>query len=69
MEITTLPADGFLRANQLLTIVPISKATLWGWVKSGKFPKPVKLGPRTTAWDVVAVREWMEKRTQEGKAA
>ena len=59
---------GFLRDKQVLEIIPISRATLWGWVKTGKFPKPVKLGPRTTAWSASDVREWMESR-QEGKAA
>jgi len=29
---------------------PVSKSTWWAGVKSGRFPKPVKLGPRITAW-------------------
>ncbi len=30
--------------------IPVSKSTWWAGVKSGRFPKPVKLGPRITAW-------------------
>jgi prophage regulatory protein len=30
--------------------VPVGKSTWWAGVKSGRFPKPVKLGPRITAW-------------------
>jgi hypothetical protein len=31
-------------------IIPVSAATWWSWTKSGRAPKPIKLGPRTTAW-------------------
>ncbi len=33
-------------------ILPISKSTWWAGVASGRYPKPVKLGPRITAWRV-----------------
>ena len=45
-------------------IIPISKSTLWSWVNEGKFPKPVKLGPRCTAWKVEDVRAFIEKYNQ-----
>lgn len=59
----------FLRLNQVRELVPVSHTTIWEWVKAGKFPKPIKLGPKTTVWDASSVSEWMEERTQEGKAA
>jgi prophage regulatory protein len=31
-------------------LIPVSKSTWWAGVKSGRFPQPVKLGPRITAW-------------------
>jgi predicted DNA-binding transcriptional regulator AlpA len=31
-------------------IIPVSKSTWYAGVKSGRFPAPVKLGPRTTTW-------------------
>lgn len=40
----------FLRLAQVLELFPVSKSTWWAGVKSGRFPKPVKIGPRTTAW-------------------
>jgi prophage regulatory protein len=40
----------FLRLDQILKIIPIGKTTWWNGVKSGRFPKPVKLGTRITAW-------------------
>ncbi|MCZ6898389.1 MAG: AlpA family phage regulatory protein [Betaproteobacteria bacterium] len=37
--------------------MPVSRTTWWLGVKSGRFPKPVKLGPNTTAWRVEDIRE------------
>ena len=43
--------DKLLRINQIIpAILPISKTSWWNGVKSGLYPQPVKLGPRTTAW-------------------
>ena len=41
---------GFLRLPQILAIIPISKSAWWEGCRTGRFPKPVKLGPRTTVW-------------------
>ena len=46
----SIPAYGFLRLPQVLAIIPISKSVWWEGCKTGRFPKPVKLGPRTTVW-------------------
>jgi prophage regulatory protein len=37
-------------------IVPVRKSAWWDGVRSGRFPKPVKLGPRVTAWRVEDIR-------------
>jgi prophage regulatory protein len=31
-------------------LIPVSRSTWWAGVKTGRFPSPVKLGPRITAW-------------------
>jgi predicted DNA-binding transcriptional regulator AlpA len=31
-------------------ILPVSPATIWRWVRDGKFPKPIKLGASVTGW-------------------
>ncbi|MBD2704692.1 AlpA family phage regulatory protein [Spirosoma sp. BT702] len=48
--ITTSQLSGFLRLDQVLQLIPVSKATWWNGCRSGQFPKPYKLGPRITAW-------------------
>lgn len=59
-----LPESGFLRLPQIIgdtkrgipAVIPVSKSTWWAGISSGRFPKPVKLGPRTTAWRVSDIR-------------
>jgi prophage regulatory protein len=59
-----LPNIGYLRLSQILgdskkgipALIPISKSSWWAGIKSGKYPKGVHLGPRTTAWPVEAIR-------------
>jgi len=54
-----LPASGFLRLASILAPhgpIPVSKSTWWAGVKVGRFPAPVKLGPRITAWRVEDIR-------------
>ena len=50
-----------MRLSQILQVLPISRSTWWEGVKSGRFPQPVKLGPRTTAWRSDDIRRLVEK--------
>ncbi len=45
-----IPATGFLRLSQVLALISVGKSSWWRGCKSGRYPKPVKLAPRTTAW-------------------
>jgi prophage regulatory protein len=57
-----MPATGYMRQSQLIpSIFPFSSATLWRKVKAGTFPKPVKLGPRITAWRVEDIRALLKR--------
>ena len=49
------PKTGFVRLSQIIAPqgpIPVSKSTWWAGIKAGRYPKPVKLGPRVTAWRV-----------------
>jgi predicted DNA-binding transcriptional regulator AlpA len=60
--ILQIPEAGFLRLWQIIgnpkavpptpALLPIGRTSFLNGVKSGKYPKPVKLGERTTAWRV-----------------
>jgi predicted DNA-binding transcriptional regulator AlpA len=41
---------GFLRLPDVLKLIPVGKTCWWAGVKSGRFPKSVKLSARCTAW-------------------
>jgi predicted DNA-binding transcriptional regulator AlpA len=59
-----LPAEGFVRLESILAPmgpIPVGKSTWWAGVKSGRFPKPKKLGGRITVWLVDEIRELIEK--------
>ena len=52
--------DSLLRLPQVLALIPVSKSAWWAGCKSGRYPRPVKIGPRTTAWkgsDIIALKE------------
>jgi predicted DNA-binding transcriptional regulator AlpA len=53
--------NSLLRLPQVLALIPVSKSTWWAGCKSGRFPKPVKLGPRTTAWRAVEIAALLER--------
>jgi prophage regulatory protein len=57
IHLQLLPQAGFVRLPQVLKIIPIGKSTWWAGIQSGRFPKGVKLGPRTTAWRVEDIRQ------------
>jgi predicted DNA-binding transcriptional regulator AlpA len=58
----SLPPTGYLRLRHIigsrtssppvLPIIPVGRSTWWAGVKSGRFPKPIRLGPRMSAWKV-----------------
>lgn len=45
--------------------LPVSPATVWRWVREGKFPKPFKLGESVTVWDVGQVDAFIAGRAEE----
>ncbi len=47
-----LPETGFVRLPTILKLIPIGKSSWWAGVKDGRYPQPVKLGIRITAWRV-----------------
>lgn len=51
------PQEGFVRLPQILSVIPVSASSWWRGVKSGKYPSPVKIGVRTTAWRVADIRQ------------
>ena len=58
-----LPEAGFVRLKDIIAPhgpIPVSRSTWWAGVSTGRFPAPVKLGPRVTAWRVEEIRALIE---------
>jgi hypothetical protein len=65
-KLTTLPETGFVRLSRIIgnpkanppipPIIPVSRSSWWLGVQTGRFPQPVRLGPRTVAWRVSDLR-------------
>lgn len=51
-----LPCEGFVRQPVVLKVLGIGRSTLWREIHAGRYPKPVKLSPRTSAWRVGDIR-------------
>ena len=67
MSKNLLPETGFIRVPEIIKLIPIGKSTWWAGVKAGRYPKPVKLGKRTTAWRVEEIRNLIANLDKEGK--
>lgn len=67
----SLPTTGYLRLWHIVgnpkaeppipALIPVSKSTWWAGVKTGRYPKPVKLGARITAWRVEDIRALIQQ--------
>lgn len=50
--------DGLLRLRAVLSILQISRSTFYAGIKAGRYPPPLHISPRTSAWrrsDIVAL--------------
>jgi prophage regulatory protein len=66
----SLPETGFVRLPQILgdpkanppvsPLIPIGRSAWWAGVKAGRFPQPIKLGPRTTCWRAEDIRQLID---------
>jgi prophage regulatory protein len=43
-------------------ILPVSPATVWRWVREGKFPAPFKLGDSITVWSADQIEAFIAQR-------
>lgn len=61
----TIPEIGFVRLSQILTVIPIGKTCWWQGVKTGRFPKPIKLSERCTAWKAEDIHSLIKQLSEQ----
>lgn len=57
-----------LRLRPVLDTVGLSRSSIYAMVAAGKFPKPIRLGPRAVGWLASDVEEWLDTRIQASRA-
>jgi predicted DNA-binding transcriptional regulator AlpA len=71
----TIPETGFVRLRNIIgdpkadppipAIIPVSRSSWWLGIKSGRYPKPTKLGPRISAWRAEDLRDFIQAHAKE----
>jgi predicted DNA-binding transcriptional regulator AlpA len=51
--------EGLIRLSDLVQLVGMKKSTIYNRIEQGRFPAPVRNGPRISGWRVGEVREWL----------
>jgi predicted DNA-binding transcriptional regulator AlpA len=44
----------------------ISRSTIDRWEERFGFPKRIKIGPNSVAWDLSSVEQWLQERANNG---
>ena len=68
----SLPITGYLRLPQILgnpkknppipPLIPIGKSTWWEGIKTGRYPKGIKISPGITVWRVEDILALIQKK-------
>ena len=61
---SSLSELGLMRLPQVLAVFPVCKSKWWKGVKSGEYPKPVKISARCTAWKAEDIRKLIERLSE-----
>jgi predicted DNA-binding transcriptional regulator AlpA len=56
---TGLPADPLLDPTQVAALFKVRRGTIIGWVRQGRFPRPVRIG-RVIRWPRQTILELLE---------
>ena len=51
-----------MRRPEVLKTVGVATSTLYGWMSTGQFPRPVRLGPKAVGWRSEDVAQWIAER-------
>ncbi|ODP35230.1 hypothetical protein A9762_11105 [Pandoraea sp. ISTKB] len=54
------PIDPVLRRQVVREMLGVANSTLHVWIKDGRFPPPLELGPRVRGWRRSVVEDYLE---------
>jgi prophage regulatory protein len=50
----------FYRLRDVIRITALSRSTIYRRISEGRFPAPVNLGGRASAWPSAALQQWID---------
>ena len=56
-----MPENGLLRLPEVLRYIPVSKSTIYAKIKTGAWPRPVRITQRLVAWKARDIRNLLER--------
>jgi prophage regulatory protein len=57
----------FLRLPAVEARTGLKRPTIYALASAGKFPRPVKIGPRASAWILAEIQDWEAARIRESR--
>jgi prophage regulatory protein len=57
----------FGRLPEVQRLVPLSRSRLYELIADGRFPAPIKLSDRASAWDMSEVQRYLDDRVAESR--
>ena len=54
-----------LRLNDVLKIIPVSRASFYEGIEKGHYPKPLKIGKKLSVWKLADIRDLVLKIERE----
>jgi prophage regulatory protein len=55
----TQDGERYLRLHQVIELVPVSRSTIWRWIRAEAFPRPAKAVSKVRLWSRNEVLAWM----------
>lgn len=59
------PLCRLLDRSEVLKLVPVSYPTLWEWMRTGRFPRALRIGEQKLAWREDEIRDWINSRPRQ----
>jgi prophage regulatory protein len=61
------PSDALVRISQIIGprgLIPVSRSAFYQGIRDGIYPKPVRLGKRTSAWRMSELMQVVQKEVR-----
>lgn len=56
------PTRRLLRISEVVSRTGLPEASVYDAIRAGAFPRPVKIGARSSAWPEHEVQQWIDER-------